>query len=220
MKSIQSIIIILLTVLLFSCNKTQNNTTITIEDGKIGIIGYESLMSKTSIERTLKRTYQDSVYHVYLKDYNREWNWHTSMKNSSAEWFCLRGNDTLPFNNIRALNIMAAENKKINCMLFFVTPEELVQLDKREFGYERIDVTDKVEELSFKGGSVFVYKAKQDHTYDYQEENTSVLHQSYIDLVTNACDSIGKEFRDEFEASTLPYNKEVVVSSLIHKNKE
>lgn len=220
MKTPLAISIIVLTALLFGCSENQTKRTITIEDGKIGMIEYGSLMSKNSMEKRLKRSYEDSVYRVHLQGYKRDWNWHTSMNSPSGAWFYLRGTDTVPVNYIRALNITASENDKINALLFLITPEELAEIDKREFGYTKVDVTDKIAGLEIEGGRVYAYQAKQEYTYDGKKETNSVLSQCYIDRVAIACDSIGKEFRDEFEASTKSYNKETVASHLIWKDKK
>ena len=222
MNLTKSYILTLLITLFFNCIENKETTIITVEEGKIGMIGYGSLMSKKSMEHTLKRKYEDSIYLVHLQGYKRAWNYYTPINSPSKEFFYLHESDTIPIHNSLSLNIMDSENEKINCVLFFITPEELVEFDKRELVYKRIDVTDKIEELQFEGGSVYAYKAEPEHTYYYHQENNTVLPKRYLELVTNACDSIGKSFRDEFESSTKPYNKETVVSksNIISKTKK
>jgi hypothetical protein len=110
----------------------------------------------------------------------------------------------------------------MNCVLFFITPEELAEFDIRERGYDRIDVTDKIDEYTFKGSKVYVYKADEKHTYNYELKDNTVLPKSYYDLVTKACDSIGEEFRQEFESSTKNLDKVTVLadSDVFWINKE
>lgn len=208
MKIFQSLLIVLTTILFLNCSNKAAKPTIQIEEGKIGMIGFGSLMSKTSMERTLRRKYKDSVYLVHLEGYQRAWNYYTPF-NRDEDWFHVQAIDTIPIDNIIALNIMAAEGEKMNCALFFITPEELAQFDEREVGYNRVDVTDNIEEYAFKDGKVYAYKADKDHTYDGNNPNT-FLPDGYLNLVTEACDSIGKSFRDEFEASTIPYDPKKV----------
>lgn len=209
MKTWQSFIIVLVTALCFNCNSKATKPIVQIEEGKIGMIGFGSLMSKTSMEGTLGRKYEDSVYLVHLEGYQRAWNYYAPLKRKDTEWFYVQDKDTVPIDNIIALNIVTADDKKMNCALFFITPEELAQFDEREVGYNRVDVTNSIKEYTFEGGKVYAYKADEAHTYDGKTPNT-FLPDGYLNLVTKACDSIGKAFRDEFEASTIPYDPEKV----------
>jgi hypothetical protein len=211
MKSAQTYTLIILISILFGCKKNLEKQIINIEKGKIGMIGYGSLMSKTSMEKTLKRTYQDSVYRVHLEGYQRSWNACYSLINPKRDFFYSRDNDTIQIYNSIALNIIESNNEKMNCVLFFITPEELAEFDIREKGYDRINVTDKIDEYAFKGGEVYVYKADKEHTYNYQLKDNTVLPKPYFDLVTRACDSIGIEFRQEFESSTKHLDKVTVL---------
>ncbi|MCW5518775.1 gamma-glutamylcyclotransferase [Aureitalea sp. L0-47] len=212
MKLSRLSILVILLFLFFSCGENKSKTLITIDDSKIGMIGYGSLMSKSSMERTLNRPYQDSVYIVHLEDYQRDWNHFRSMDGLPNDLFYIEKNDTIPFKNQLALNITESENTKMNCVLFFISPEELNEFDKREFGYKRIDVTDKIEEYEFSGAKVYAYQAEDDHTYKFQKDDNTFLPDFYVNLVINACDSIGSEFREEFETSTKPYDKNKVIS--------
>ncbi|TBN04020.1 gamma-glutamylcyclotransferase [Hyunsoonleella flava] len=197
-------------LLLSGCN---NKELITIENGKVGMIGFGSLMSKRSMERTLQRKYEDSVYLVHLEGYQRAWNYYTPIKRIvDNELFYLNNGDTIPIHNQIALNIMDTPDKKMNCVLFFITPEELIGFDEREFGYNRVDVTDNIEEYRFKGGRIYAYKADDEHTYQHKKGDNTFLPEYYLNLVTEACDSIGPEFRQEFEASTIPHDAAKVVS--------
>jgi hypothetical protein len=211
MKLNQTYVLLILITVLFGCNKNLEKQIINIEKGKIGMIGYGSLMSKKSMERTLKRTYQDSVYLVHLEGYQRSWNASRSVKNPEKDLFYARDKDTIQIHNIIALNIIESDNEKINCVLFFITPEELAQFDIREKGYNRIDVTDKINEYGFIGGEVYVYKADKEHTYSYNLKENTVLPKGYFELVTKACDSIGVKFRQEFESSTKHLDKVTVL---------
>jgi len=99
----------------------------------------------------------------------------------------------------------------MNCVLYFITPDELTGFDEREIGYERIDVTDKIKEYDFKKGKVYAYKAKSEQVYKPEmNKNNSIIRQSYFDLVINACDSIGKNFRKEYYESTKPINPDMI----------
>ena len=92
---------------------------------------------------------------------------------------------------------------RINGILYLITDEELVRLDKREQGYRRVDVTDRVEELRFQGGKVYVYEGlPRSPVAASADRGTYVLIKEFRDLVAGACDLRGKEFREEFDRST------------------
>lgn len=205
-------ILVLIVFLFLSCNKKASKKIINIDDDKIGMIGYGSLMSKHSMERTLNRPYHDSVFIVHLQNYQRTWNHFRSMDGLPNDLFYINKKDTIPFKNELALNIEESENVRMNCVLFFISPEELTEFDKREFGYKRIDVTDRMEEYEIRGTKVYAYQADDNHTYKYQKDDNTFLPDFYVNTVTNACDSIGKGFREEFEFSTKPYDKNKVIS--------
>jgi len=50
---------------------------------------------------------------------------------------------------------MAAKDKKMTCVLFFITLDELAQFDERECCYVRINVTDNTEQLSLRDHKVY-----------------------------------------------------------------
>ena len=100
---------------------------------------------------------------------------------------------------------------RINCVLYFISPEEMAGFDKREWGYERIDVTDVIQEYDFTGGRVYAFQALPEYTYQPElDQKGSILDKAYVEKITTACDSIGKDFRNEFEETTYPYNPYIV----------
>uniref|UniRef100_UPI004047CCB9 hypothetical protein n=1 Tax=Mariniflexile sp. TaxID=1979402 RepID=UPI004047CCB9 len=76
--------------------------------------------------------------------------------------------------------------------------------------YERIDVTEKITEYNFEGGKVYAYKATPEYVHDSKKtKGITVIPQDYLDLVTKACDSIGFDFRQEYDATTSTSNLEL-----------
>jgi len=212
---IHSIIIV---AFLSSCNPSKK-ATIHIEPGMVGMVGYGSLMSLQSMESTLERAYTDSIYRIHLEGFIRDWNFifpnydttDPRIEFLKYDGFYINDNDTLLFDKSLAMNIMPKEKGRVNCVLYFISSEEMTGFDKREWGYERIDVTDRIEEYEFTGGKVFTFKAIPEYTYNHDLDlDGIILDKSYVDRVTNACDSIGIDFREEFEASTIAYNPEIV----------
>ncbi|HCM75591.1 MAG TPA: hypothetical protein DIS90_04375 [Cytophagales bacterium] len=201
-----------------SCQSTPEKPEIEIESGKVGMIGYGSLISFNETEATLGRKYEDSVYLVHLEGYQREWSYVGSNKDSlqpkeffDYDGFYIKNTDTLSFEKIIFLNIAAKEGGSVNAVLYFISENELAQFDERELGYERIDVSNNLREYSIKNGKVYAYKALPDNTYVAErDQNVSKIDKSYVDLVINACDSIGADFRKEYDASTLPFHPDLM----------
>jgi hypothetical protein len=193
---------LILTLISTSC-LTDKRKTIEIKEGLVGMIGYGSLMSLKSFEQTLGHKYSDSIYQVHLNNYLREWSYFRPLNDPKTTppnglkyyGFILQNTDTIPFDGIVNLNISPKEKSKINCVLYLITEDELIQFDKREFGYQKVDITDKIEEYTFKGGQVYAYKHFPDPQVKF--DNTKYIAiKDLIDLITNACDSIGMNYRN------------------------
>ena len=203
---------------MLSCNNPPTKPTIRIEDGKVGMIGFGSLVSLNMTEEVFNHEYTDSIYLVHLEGYQRTWDFVASNYDSGYiegepkyAGFYIQGNDTLIFDNSIYLNITEKNGSSMNCVLYLVTEEEIKDMDVFEFGYKRIDVTENITEYNFEGGKVYAYMAEPDYLYDSTKtKGITKIHQDYVDLVLNACDSIGPDFRKEFEASTIPFNPELV----------
>ena len=202
----------------------QQKDTIKIQEGFVGMVGYGSLMSLKSMESTLGHQYSDSSYLIHLKGFIRAWTSYRPLKDPIANnpkapqfyGFILQNNDSIPFDGIVQLNVESQENSKINCILYIISDEDLINFDNREVGYERIDVTDRIEEYNIWGGKVYVYQQAPDY-YDRTKLNLSqfILIEDYVNMITHACDEFGENFRIEFDKSTLHPTSQVVPSKKI-----
>ena len=212
-------------VLSISCENSSNKKTIVIEKGKAGMIGFGSLISLNRTEEVIKHKYTDSIYLVHLEDYQRSWDFVTSNYDKGYteeelkyDGYYIRGNDTLLFDNSIYLNITEEKGKAINCVLYFLTEQEIMDMDLYEFGYERIDVSEMIKEYNFDGGKVYAYKATPEYIYDSEKtKGVTVIHKDYLDLVTKACDSIGLGFRQEYDATTSNLNLDLVAPVIWRK---
>lgn len=202
----------------------QKKASITIPEGYVGMIGYGSLMSVKSMEQSLGHEYLDSIYQVHLKGFVRAWTSYSlfddpKVVNSSSPGFygfIVQDNDSIPFDGIAQLNVENKSGSLINCILYLVSEEDLIKFDKREYGYERIDVTDKIDEYNIIGNKVYVYQ--QPHGYYDKaliDKSRFVLVKEYVDMITKACDEIGEDFRQEFDRSTLPPVTQIIQSNKI-----
>jgi hypothetical protein len=203
---------------------TQQKDTIKIQEDFVGMVGYGSLMSLKSMESTLGHQYSDSSYLIHLKGFIRAWTSYRPLNNPMANdpkapqfyGFILQNNDSIPFDGIVQLNVESQENSKINCILYLISKEDIINFDKREIGYERIDVTDRVEEYTITGGRVYVYQQAPNY-YDKTTLNLAkfILIEDYVNMITQICDGIGENFRIEFDKSTVQPSSQVVPSQKI-----
>lgn len=203
-------------------------STIKIQEGKVGMIGYGMLSSLESLEEILGRKYEDPIYWIHLIGLQRAWNFvaPNNDPNFPAEYinyesFYLKNNSAIPYEKSIFLNIIENKDIRLNCTLYFLTHEELALFDQFELGYTRIDVTDRVEEYNFENGRVYAYKALPEYEYDdINDGDKSIIEKRYLDLVLASYDKLGKEHKLEFEQSTLPHDPKLVAPVIHRKIRE
>lgn len=209
---------ILFSFLFDGCN-LHDKPTIVIAEGKVGMIGFGSLMSINRTEEVFGHKYEDSIYLVHLEGFQRSWDYMTSNSDDQVyteddlkyDRYFIQDSDTIAFDNTIYLNITESKEESMNCVLYTVSEKEINDMDLYEYGYERIDVTNQITEYQFEGGKVFAYKALPEYTYDPEnKKGTAIIEKKYFDLVISACDSMGLQFREEYENSTSSLNVELV----------
>ena len=208
-------------MLLSACCIAQQKNTIKIQEGYAGMVGYGSLMSLKSMESTLGHQYCDSAYIIHLDGFIRAWTSYRpfndpkaiNSKNPNFFGYIMENNDSIPFEGIVQLNVETQQNSKINCILYIISDEDIINFDNREVGYERIDVTDRIEEYNILDGKVYVYQQAPGY-YDKSTLNLTkfILIEDYVNMITKACDEFGENFRIEFDKSTLQPSSQVVPS--------
>jgi hypothetical protein len=211
-----------LCVLFLSCISAcaaKRKSAVEIPEGSVGIIAYGSLISLTSMEQTIGHQYQGPIHQIHLTGYERAWTcvrpFNDPQANSAdtkrVDVFLLRGNEHVPITGAAELNIYPKKKGRTNAILYLISNADVINLDKREWGYRRVDVTDKIEEFQFRGGKVYVYEALPGRTDGSSaQKGTYILIKEFVDTVTGACDAIGKDFRDEFDKSTRPCDYQLV----------
>jgi hypothetical protein len=184
-----------------------------IPEGSAGVIAYGSLISLPSMEETLGHKYKSPIYQIHLRGYERVWACVRPFNDPQAiaagarkiDAYFLRDTERVPIIGAAELNIYPKKKGWINGILYLITNDELLSLDKRERGYRRVDVTDRIEEFRFRGGKVYVYEGfPRSPVASSADKGTYILIKEFLDLVTGACDLRGKDFRDEFDKSTKP----------------
>lgn len=202
----------------------KTKSTVTIKEGSVGLVGYGTLMSLASLEQTLGHSYKGPAYQVHVRDYFRAWAYRrpnndpqTSSAAAGKINACfLRDGERIPFEGMVNLNVYPERDARINCILYLVNEEDLAKIDKRERGYKRVDITDKVEEHDFSGGRVYIYEGLPEYAdVSAADPQKYIIVKEYVNQVRQACDGIGEPFRVEFEQSTRPFAHPVVSFQMI-----
>lgn len=146
------------------------------------IIGYGSLLKKSSLNRTLPQV--ETIEPIHLHNYKRSWNANEDMTPTLATTY---------------LGISKESGSKFNAIIFELENSFLDVLDKREFLYDRVAV-DSVDIEFIK--SNFDLK-KEDKIWIYLTVNPkkpsskSPIIQSYVDTCISGAYEIERDFNIE-----------------------
>ena len=143
------------------------------------IIGYGSLLKKTSLNRTLPQV--DTIEPVYLNNYIRSWNAIENIKPTFSSTF---------------LGIEKSQDNRVSCIIFELEESFIPTLDKREFLYDREKV--KLNDIEFtfnrfnitEEDSIWIYVTKEP---SYPSAEFPII-QSYVDICISGALEIEKEF--------------------------
>lgn len=221
MKLIPYITLSTIFLLLFtSCQEKKK--IFNIPEGYVGMFGYGSLMSKNFIESgLLEKNYDGPFLAAHLNGYKRSWTfaWPSTIPfpntdgNYYKDYILIEG-DTIYPQNLIYLNIKDSPTSIINGVLYIVPEDDLPTYDRWELGYERIEVTDLIQDFIIEGGRVFAYKALPDFVIEPNNDvKRNIIELSYSKIIQEAFDYWGEEFEAEYNKSTEPVNP-----SIINKN--
>jgi hypothetical protein len=197
----------------------KEKAVIKIPEGSVGMIAYGSLISLRSMEETLGHKYEGPIRPVHLAGYERAWTCVRPFNDPEAiaagrpkiEAYIQSGTERVPITGAVELNIYPKDKGRINGILYLVTGEELARFDKRERGYRRVDVTDKIEEFRFREGKVYVYEGLPVKPEGpLPDKGVFIAIKEFVEMVAGACDTIGKDFRIEFDETTGPCSYPIV----------
>jgi dephospho-CoA kinase len=162
------------------------------------VFGYGSLL-----DRQARATAQIA----HLAGYRRVWN--VARDNSvdlpGYNFYVDPRDGSRPDVFVTFLNIVPSPGGRVNGLLFPVTAEELAALDIRERNYERIDVTESVEEPA--SGRVWAYVGLDEAIARHERgtrEHRAVIRRAYYEAVLENCAAAGPGAQQEFDESTDP----------------
>ncbi|MBV1893369.1 MAG: gamma-glutamylcyclotransferase [Ilumatobacteraceae bacterium] len=170
------------------------------------VFGYGSLVSPTSIARTIGREPQAAtdLRVGHLDGYGRRWNY--GSHGPPGNW----RHEEVEVNNglVIALGLTVAASETCNGVAIRVTADELANLDQRERHYERTDVTDLIryEDLPATG-QVVTYVPRPSAIQRYEQgrdAGRAAIERRYWDLVNGAFSGLSPEHHDQFLTTPAP----------------
>jgi hypothetical protein len=193
-------------------------TELHLHDGQVALFGYGSLLSKTSMEKTLGQSYEERCIPCKIPGWRRTFD--VAMPNPSEIGFAGKWKENQKLmqagiheesefipEKITYCNVRQSTRDAVNGMLYVVTNEQLKGFDKREWPYNRVDITEPLREqgVNVIDGHAYMYVGKEDFvikdlsTVPLEEVG---LRQSYLDMIKDGLDQLGNKFVQDFIKTT------------------
>jgi|GEM_PF-823751 len=182
-------------------NAAKAEKTIVIPEGKVGMIGYGSLLNKESMEKTLGRQLETIPLDVTISSFER--NWKVKMPNE-AFYAEVAGSRITP-RNVGYLNVAPNPGKDMNATLFIIKKDDLAAFHQREWIYDPVDFSGRLKDTRIEGGQIFGYMAKPQYMVKEGEVFPEVgVRRSYGGIVEGALEKKDPAFRQAYRDSTAP----------------
>lgn len=178
-----------------------------LKNDEIALFGYGSLLSISSLERTLGRRYTGPLFVCWLEGWRRGWD--VAMPNRTF-YADLPSGKVYP-EHILYLNVRRSPESRVNGVLFVVNREELDAYDTREWIYNRIDVTSELSGIRIISGQAHVYVAKQEYlTANMPSLQYTAIRATYLEMLEVGLKDRGEDFRAKFDDSTDPAPRHLI----------
>jgi cation transport regulator ChaC len=183
---------------------------------RFAVFAYGSLVSPVSAASTLGREVEASGP-VRLRGWRRRWS--QARDNLAAEKTFARGDDGSLPRWCLGLNVEESpDDRGPNGVLLRLAPGELDRLDLREMRYDRVEVTDRIDEAVARGARVFTYTAKPRQLATTPPEGAVVIS-SYVAAVEGAFAALGDAelalYHETTDAPPVPVIDAVLVRDRI-----
>ena len=179
---------------------------------RLALFAYGSLVSLASAERTLGRSVTD-VHAVRLPGWRRRWS--LARDNLRSEKTFARRDGSIPPHCL-GLNIEpGAVGPEPNGALYEVTAGELDRLAAREIRYDRVEVTDALDQaVREQFDRAFTFTAKPEN-FAPSPPPGAVILASYVLAVQAAFEALGPRELETFRKSTGQCPVDVVEATLV-----
>lgn len=189
-----------------------DSQSIKLKNNETAIIGYGSLLSRSSVSKTLSREYDGPFVTCHLRGWRRSWD--VAMPNS-AFYFMDREERVYP-ENILYLNVRSEPSSSMNCVLFTVNQQELEAMHDREWIYDPVDVTANLSGVQVQGGRALLYVGRQDYLCRFvNTPRTSAIRSSYVRILDEALQKMNSDFQAEYKETTDPIPEHLVVEDML-----
>ncbi len=180
---------------------------IRLRGGQTAVVGYGALLLRESIGSFIRRRYDRPLATCHVAGWRRSWN--VAMPNS-AFYFEQNAARIYP-DKIIYLNACPAR-ALLNCVVFVLDASELEVLHRCEWIYDPIRVTESLRGVRIDGGDAILYSGRPEfHAGPVLNPLEGAIRASYITTLDTALNSIGAAFRTEYEQSTDPLPRHLVV---------
>jgi hypothetical protein len=168
------------------------------------LFGYGSLISIASLEKTLGRKYTGPFIVCELEGWWRGWD--VAMPNKEPDqptYYEETPSGRMYPDNILYLNVRPMAGSLINGVLFVVNSQELDGFNRREWIYNRVDVTNQLHGATVESGPAYVYVAKPEYVLtNVASPAQAAIRRTYLKHLEAGFHDLGEIFRIRFEASS------------------
>jgi hypothetical protein len=186
-------------------------TEVTLGPGEQALVGYGSLLSIASMERTLGRAYDGPWHLCRLAGWRRGWD----VQMPRHPWRYRADGQLITPERVLYLNVRREPDSHVNAALFVVTNDDLRRFDEREGIYKRERINFDLTGVQVSGGPAWTYVALEEFVWRRQSRPPeAIVRQTYLDILARAHAELGAEFRDEYEATTDPVPPHLVVDDV------
>jgi hypothetical protein len=174
---------------------------------EMAIFGFGSLCSVASMEQSLGRKYDRPYLPCELAGWRRGWD--VAMPNKV--FYAKTPEGTMRPENILYLNIRRQQGATVNGTLFIVRTSEIEAFDRREWIYDRVDVTQDLRGVQVLGGQAVAYVAKSEYVMrEVDSPRIAAVRATYLRIMGDAFRDLG-EFRAEFDRTSDPVPEHLVI---------
>jgi hypothetical protein len=180
---------------------------IRLQPGQTALVGYGSLLSTPSLERTLGRTYDGPFLPCLVRGWRRTWD--AAMPN--RRFYADGSGPSFTPEHILYLNVRPDPDCSLNCVIFVVNKAELAAYDERESIYYRVDITHDLD-IDVQGGRAYIYVCRPEHCLsEVESPERAAVRATYLRIVEDGLSAFSDEFRRHYVESTDPVPEHLVI---------
>ena len=185
--------------------------TIQLREDETAVVGYGSLLSSSSISKTIGREYDGPFIICKIEGWRRSWD--VSMPNQ-AFYYEEHAERVYP-EKILYLNVRPEPESLMACVVFVLESDELKAMHHREWIYTHPVVTGSLRGVRIEGGDAIMYVAQEEHIVcGIMSPREAAVRASYLRILEQALQSADAFFRTEYERTTDPVPDQLVIEDV------